>query len=123
MLDLSSKATGSKSPKLKPGQYTAKVIDIDWAEGYINKSAFKVSYEMVDSKGKSFNYSEIFFANRFNNRTDAFFTHLEANEIFQLGDYVGCTEIVEIGKDVQGNKARLTIYKRTFVSHDDKKEG
>lgn len=123
MLDLSKKATVSRTSKLKPGQYTAKVTNVEWAPGYINHSAFKVSYELTDAKGKTFTYSEIFFTNDENDRTAEFYEHLGQNDIPNLGGYAGCTEVVEIGKDVQHNKARLTIYKRTFISQDDEKVG
>lgn len=100
------------STNIKPGAYKSEIKKAGWADGYVKGSALKVEYELVDTQGKSFSYTEIFFWNESNERSVLFDEYLKENGIKSFEGMVGFKEEVEILKVVKNNHAALSIVKR-----------
>jgi len=115
----------AKKPKLRDGEYLAKVTFCDYAENYLNNSAIEVRYTLEDKAGNTFDFKEVFKNNLNAPRTYSFFCHLEDIDIDRdnFTDFVGVREYVTLKRNfAEGyNKALLAIdpESRRFVDKEE----
>lgn len=122
MLDLSQyKENNSESSKKRfnsTGEYMAEVTDIRFPDGYVEGEAFEVVYSVTTKNAKKV-FSEIFFNNAYNARTNEFFDYLVKNNISlkDVTEFIGCREQLTFKKHVSGNRSMISIVKRKFIGH------
>lgn len=106
---------------IKPGIYEATVTACGYDDSYAGDGAIRVAYELIGSNGKTFNHSEVFFDNDYNDRTWEFKEHLYDIGITEdnLEDFVGCKERIVVKKIVRNNRALPGIVEREFISFPD----
>lgn len=116
---LSIKQKKKTPSSLKVGMYDSVVTDIGFHPDYRDKEAVLIKYCLTDENGRTHDYSEIFFNNESNERSQKFFEYLVENDI-PLDKYtmfIGCQEKLHLQKTVRGNRTMLTIVERQFISH------
>lgn len=119
MLDLRMTKTTKKPQKKKVSTnvpYTATVKEVRWTPGYVKGKAFDICYDLVDDKGNVIEYKEMFYEDQGNERTAAFYEHLNEIGIEDIADYVGCKEKLIFLKDVKNNRTYVNIDSRTLIS-------
>lgn len=110
------KSSGYKRVKLVPGDYTSIVKSVDWAEGYVEGKAIKLSYHLTSKSGSVFEFSEIFWVHG-SSRSDNFDKYLKSNGISNVDDFVGCEEKLTLMNDIRNGKTYLNIVNRKFIAH------
>lgn len=117
MIDINNvlmKKTGNAKKKVKPGGYTCETKSVEWAEGFVPGSAFRVFYELTDEQGGKHLFDELYYMEG-NTRTENFFKYLEDNNIEDINDLVGVKEEVVIQNNVKRNVAYPQITERHFI--------
>lgn len=108
------KKTGKKVASVKPGTYSAKIVYADYDDDYVAESAFVIKYELTAEDGTTLPYSEVFFSDERNPRTQEFYDYLEDHQIYTFDDLIGKEEILVIKKTTAG-RGLVTIESRQFV--------
>jgi len=118
IISLNTKKRTNKS-KLIPGEYDSVVTFFDFHPDYRAETAFLVKYKLTNAKGTVFNFSEIFFNDEKNKRTDHFFKYLEKNGITaeDFRDFQGCKEKLTLKKNpTRDGRIFLSITERVFIA-------
>lgn len=117
-MKLSFEKKSNVKKKLRVGEYVSVVKDIKFRDDFIAKDAFVVSYELEDVNGAKYPFSETFFNNAQNERTQRFFEYLQSIGVSldECDKFIGCRERITLKKQVKNNIPFLSIDVREFVS-------
>lgn len=101
--------------KLRIGTYRSKVTSVVYSEKHVAGSAIVIHYKLTAGNGDVFDYSEYFYLDGRNPRSQVFFAYLEESGIDpdDLGQFEGCAEELVLKKST--NSRFLTIESRRFL--------
>lgn len=112
----------TRRPKAILGTHRSIVTDIFYDPDFADKDAIRIKYRITTDDGKEFDYSELFYNNEHNERTQALFDYLDSNgiDINNVEKFKGCHERITIKKRVDAyNVARPSIVDREFVAYPE----